>query len=232
VPARERLPRDAHANSYWLQEDLLAGLAREHGFRTTVLRPQLVVGGATGVAMNLVPVIGAYAAVTRELGLPFSFPGGAHYVWEAVDAGLVADVLVWAASAPAAAGQTFNVTNGDVFAWRDLWPALAEELGVDVGPDEPRRLATWLPAQAAAWDAVVRRHSLRPLALDELLGESHHYADYCFRYGHDERPPDKFLSTVKLRQAGFAGCRDTEDVFWSWLARLVARRVLPAPVPR
>jgi nucleoside-diphosphate-sugar epimerase len=229
VPARERAPRDPHANFYWLQEDLLRKLAGQFGFQTTILRPQMVVGGATGVAMNLVPVIGAFAAVCRELGQPFAFPGGAPYVWEAVDARLVGEVLHWAATDPAAAGETFNVTNGDVFAWRDLWPALADELGVEVGPDEPRRLATWLPDHAAVWDDVLRRYELQPLPLDTLLGESHHYAGYCFRYGNSEPPPPKFLSTVKLRQAGFAPCYDTEDTFRFWLSELVRRGVLPPP---
>jgi nucleoside-diphosphate-sugar epimerase len=229
VPARERSPRDPHANFYWLQEDLLGDLAEQFGFRTTILRPQMVVGGATGVAMNLVPVIGVFAAICRALGQPFGFPGGAHYVWEAVDARLVGEALRWAATAAAAAGETFNVTNGDVFAWRDLWPALADELGVEVGPDEPRRLATWLPDHAAVWDDVVRRHGLAPFALDALVGESHHYADYCFRYGHPDPPPPKFLSTIKLRQAGVAACIDTEDTFRHWLSELARRRVLPAP---
>jgi nucleoside-diphosphate-sugar epimerase len=229
VPARERAPRDPHANFYWLQEDLLRDLAGRFGFRRTIIRPQMVVGGATGVAMNLVPVIGAFAAICRELGQPFAFPGGAHYVWEAVDARLVGEVLCWAATDGAAADQTFNVTNGDVFAWRDLWPALADELGVEVGPDEPRRLATWLPEHAAVWDDVVRRYGLLPSSLGTLVGESHHYADYCFRYGHDDPPPFKFLSTIKLRQAGFGACYDTEDTFRYWLSTLVSRRILPRP---
>jgi nucleoside-diphosphate-sugar epimerase len=58
-------------------------------------------------------------------------------VWEAVDVRLLADALAWAATAPQAANGTFNITNGDVFEWRDLWPALAETLGVEVGPDRP-----------------------------------------------------------------------------------------------
>jgi nucleoside-diphosphate-sugar epimerase len=229
VPAREREPRDPHANFYWLQEDLLRDLAASSDFRTTVLRPQMVAGGATGAAMNLVPVIGAYGAICRELGQAFAFPGGAHYVWEAVDARLVGEVLHWAATDGRAAGETFNVTNGDVFAWRDLWPALTDELGLEVGPDEPRQLATWLPEHAAVWDDVVRRYDLERLSLGMLVGESHHYADYCFRYGHAEPPPFKFLSTIKLRQAGFAPCYDTQDTFRYWLSVLVERRVLPPP---
>jgi hypothetical protein len=51
---------------------------------------------------------------------------------------------------------------------------------VHVGPDEPRSLAEYLPANAEVWDRVVRRYALRQTRLLDLLGESHHYADFCF----------------------------------------------------
>lgn len=229
IPARERSPRDEHANFYWLQEDWLKAAAARHGFAYTILRPQLIIGAAYGVAMNLAPVIGAYATICRELGEPLAFPGGVSYVWEAVDARLLANVFVWATRTPAANGQHFNVTNGDVFEWRNLWPALADTLGMRTGPDTPRALATWLPAHAAQWDAQVRKHGLRAVALPELLGESHHYADFCFAYGADTPPPPAFVSTIKLRQAGFTEVCDTEDMFRFWLQNFIERGILPRP---
>ncbi|MFD2349536.1 hypothetical protein ACFSTC_09360 [Nonomuraea ferruginea] len=109
----------------------------------------MLVGGATGSAMNVVPVIGVYAALCARLGLPFGFPGGRSYVWEAVDARIVASALSWARSSPAARGETFNITNGDVFEWRDLWPAIAAELGMEPsGRHTPG--ARGLPAPARA----------------------------------------------------------------------------------
>jgi nucleoside-diphosphate-sugar epimerase len=228
IPARERAPRDDHANFYWLQEDYLQAKADERGFDVTILRPQLIVGAPYGVAMNLAPIIGAYAAVCREEGEPFAFPGGVSYVWEAVDARLVAKALTWAARSPQAAGQHFNITNGDVFEWRNLWPAMAATLGVETGPDRPRSLAEYLPAKAAVWDRIVARHGLRPVPMRELVGESHHYADFCFAHGAATPPPPAFVSTVKLREAGFCDVRDTEDTFTFWLNDLIARRILPA----
>lgn len=227
IPARERSPRDEHENFYWLQEDALREQAARHGFRFTILRPQLVVGGAVGVVMNLVPVIGAYAALRHEQGEPCGFPGGVSYVWEAVDARLVAGVCRWAATSPAAAGEHFNVTNGDVFEWRNLWPAMTQTLGVEAGPDQPCEMARFLPAHAPAWDTIVQRRGLRPNSMEALLGESHHYADFCFAYGADQPPPPAFVSAVKLRQAGFTEFVDTEESFCFWLADLVERGILP-----
>jgi nucleoside-diphosphate-sugar epimerase len=136
VPAREHSPRDPHANFYWLHEDLVRERSQADGWAFTIWRPQLIVGPNYGVVMNIPPVIGAYAAIRRAEGLPFSYPGGASWVWEAVDTRLLAEAMSWAADAPAAADEIFNITNGEVFEFRDMWPALATTLGVEVGPDD------------------------------------------------------------------------------------------------
>lgn len=78
IPARERALRDDHANFYWLQEDYIKAKSAEIGFDYTILRPQLIIGAPYGVVMNLAPVIGAYAAICKEEGEAFSFPGGPH----------------------------------------------------------------------------------------------------------------------------------------------------------
>jgi len=232
IPAKESQPRVAHANFYWEQEDLLRAEAARRGLRYTIFRPQFVFGDRLGVAMNIVPVIGAYAAIRAERGEPFSFPGGRRYVAEAADSRLLADAMHWAADAPTAWDETFNLTNGDVFSWRDSWPAFARFLGVEVGPDEPRSLARWLPEQAETWDRVVARHGLRPMSLAQLLGYSHEFADDAFAYTpdgseHPSRGEPVLLSTIKLRQAGFAGCVDTEDMFAHWFGVLRRERILP-----
>lgn len=227
IPARERAPRHPHRNFYWEQEDYVRALGEERGWRWTVLRPHLIVGGAIGVAMNLPPVIGVYGALCRELGLGFGFPGGAAAPWEAVDVRVVAGALAWAATAPAAAGEIFNVTNGEVFDWRDLWPSLAATLGLPAAADQPRELATWLPAQADVWDRIVAKHDLRRLPIDEILGESHHLVDLVFGYGLEEPPPAAFVSSIKIRQAGFGECMDTELMWQHWLEDLMRRRIIP-----
>lgn len=227
VPARERAPRDEHENFYWLQEDYLKDRAREHGFTWTILRPQLIIGRPWGVAMNLAPIIGVYAAMCEEAGARFGFPGGIPYVWEAVDARLVAEVIEWAAFAPAAVNEHFNVTNGDVFEWRNLWPGMAEVLGVEPGEDDPKSMAEYFQGKDELWERIVDKHRLRPIPLGDILGESHHYADFCFAHGATEAPPPAFSSRIKLMQAGFTGCYDTQETFNFWLRDLIHRRVIP-----
>lgn len=227
VPARERFPRDDHQNFYWLQEDYVRELSAQRGVDWTIMRPTVIMGPNYGVVMNVLPIVGAYAAICREEQLPFGFPGHVAYVREAVDTRLIAHALRWAATAPQARGQHFNLTNGEAFSWRDLWPAMADTLGVPAAPDEAVSMADFLPAHAATWDRIVARDGLRPVSMEQLLGESHHYADFCFGYGLTSPPPPAFVSTVKIKQAGFTETWDTEESARHWLRALMERKVLP-----
>jgi nucleoside-diphosphate-sugar epimerase len=229
VPAREGGPRDAHDNFYWLQEDYIRGAQGGAAWSFTIWRPQIVYGGALGVAMNLIPILGVYAAICRELGLPFRCPGAHDNLLEAVDTDLIARALAWAADAPAARNETFNITNGDVMAWPNVWPAIAEAVGLEPAFGAPVSLAEFLPAHADLWDRLVEKHALKAPPLAGLLGESHHYADLLFSYGAEQPLPSILVSTIKLRQAGFGDCIDTEAMFKKWLGRLVERGVLPRP---
>ncbi|MCB0993532.1 MAG: SDR family oxidoreductase [Acidimicrobiales bacterium] len=228
VPVKERLPRHDHDNFYFLQEDHLRTLAERAGFAWTVWRPQVVYGRSFGSPMNLLPAIGAFAAITADLGEPLCFPGGADRVSEAIDAELLAEALDWATDHAAASNEVFNITNGDVFVWRHVWPAIAAALGVDAGPDRPRSLATEMPALADRWATIVDRHGLTsPRDLGAFVGDSFVYADMLFGFGQQASPMPVLSSTIKLRQAGFGSCLDTEDMFVRWFRRFREEGLLP-----
>jgi nucleoside-diphosphate-sugar epimerase len=225
IPARERDARKDHENFFFDHEDYVREMGAQHGFSYTALRPQLVIGPTPG-ALNVVPAIGVYAAIRREKGEPFSFPGGPSFVWEVADADLVAGVMVWAAQSPQAANQAFNITNGDVFEWRSLWPALAETLGVDTGADMPMSVAAYIENNADVWNRIVAKYDLRSRSLRELVGQGDQHVDFAFAYGAPEGPR-AFVSTIKLRQAGFTKTIDTEDSFRNALQSLIDRKLLP-----
>lgn len=230
TPAREREPRDDHPNSYWFQEDYLREKAAKSGFGWTIFRPTIVLGPNVGVAMNTIPVIGIYAALCREEGTPFCYPGHISYPREAVDARLIGNAAVWAASDAKVWGEHYNLTNGEVFSWRDLWPGLAEFLNVELGSDTPLCLAEYLPSRASTWANLVKKHGLRPMSMDQLLGQSHYSADARFGYGLTSAPPPAFVSTVKVKQAGFTQVLDTEECVKHWLQVLAERKIIPPPV--
>jgi nucleoside-diphosphate-sugar epimerase len=234
IPARESQPRDPHDNFYWLQEDYIRDKQQTHapggaGWTFTIWRPQVVFGGALGVAMNPIPVIGAYAALCRELGRPFFCPGEREQVIEGVDTDLIARALAWGAETPAARDEIFNITNGDVMVWKNVWPAIARAVGLEPAFGSPLSLAEFMPAHAKVWDRIVEKHNLRRIPMSDLLGESHHYMDLLFAWNSDVLPPAMLVSTIKIRQAGFGDCQDTEVMFAKWLGRLVDRGVLPPP---
>jgi hypothetical protein len=225
IPARENDPRDNHANFFFDQQDYVRDTGARHGFTYTALRPQLVTGKTPG-ALNVLPAIGVYAAIRREKGEAFSFPGGPPFVWEAADADLVGQVMVWAAQAPQGANEIFNVTNGDVFEWRSVWPALAETVGVDVGPDESASLATYIRDNADVWANIVAKYGLASGDLRSFIGQGDQHADFAFAYGAPAGPV-AFVSTIKLRKAGFNAAVDTRDAFQAGLQSFIDRNLLP-----
>jgi nucleoside-diphosphate-sugar epimerase len=230
IPLRERLPRVPHRNFYFTQEDYLR---REHaGWGLTVFRPTVVYGEAPGNNMNpLLPVL-AYAAVLRERGEPLYRPwpgGGPWRLSEAVDAGLVAEAVAWAADAGAARGQTFNLTNGDLFTWDGVWPAIADALGMKPGGHQPVSFVSDVRGWAGEWAAIVDRYDLAaPRDLDAFVGaNSFVYADQIVAGGGRGAAAPVLNSTVKARLAGFAGCADTEDMFRRQIAGLQRARMIP-----
>jgi hypothetical protein len=61
------------------------------------------------------------------------------------------------------------------------------------------------------------------------VGQGFIYADLQFAYGAKRTPPTTLVSTIKIRQAGFADCVDTEDMFRKWFRRFQERGWLPLP---
>ena len=234
IPSREVSPRHAHENFYFLQEDhLLAQHERRGGaWSWTILRPQVILGESLGSNMNLIPALAAYGAVLHEAGEPLHFPGGERSVIEVVSADLLARAIGWAGSTVEARNEIFNVTNGDVLVWRDAWPVVAEALGMEPGADRPMALAEEMPRRAAEWEAIVDRYGLRaPRSLDEFVGQSFVYADLLLGYGRDRVPMPQLVSTIKIRQAGFTECVDSEADLAGWFDQLRERRLIP-PRPR
>ncbi|MGZ5855554.1 MAG: NAD-dependent dehydratase, partial [Xanthobacteraceae bacterium] len=74
------------------------------------------------------------------------------------------------------------------------------------------------------WDRIVKRHNLKPYRLEQLV-PSWEFADFTFR--HRQAPFESVQSTIKIRQAGFHDCVDTEEMFVRQLRELQQSGVLP-----
>jgi hypothetical protein len=124
TPAREDDPRHLPPNFYYDQEDWLRERQKGKSWTWSASRPNIVCDFCPGRARNLVSVLGAYAAICRELQTPLDYPGSlASYnsLTEVSEAALLVRAMSWIATQPQAANQAYNVTNGDLFRRSQLW---------------------------------------------------------------------------------------------------------------
>jgi hypothetical protein len=85
-----------------------------------------------------------------------------------------------------------------------------------------------MPKREADWAGIVRKYGLRsPARLADFVGQSFIYADRNFGHGLAAEPPPTLASTVKIRQAGFHECVDTEEMFGRLFRRYQQLRWLP-----
>jgi nucleoside-diphosphate-sugar epimerase len=184
TPFREEQERLDVANFYYAQEDELFLAAARDGFHWSVHRPHTIIGKAVGNAMNMGTTLAVYASICKETGRPFRFPGS-QTQWDSLtdmtDAGLLARHVLWAATAPAAADQAFNVVNGDIFRWKWMWPHIAGWFGIEAVPFDGviRPLEAQMADDAALWRDMAARYlayRCRPRSPDRG------------RHGHVEEP--------------------------------------------
>jgi nucleoside-diphosphate-sugar epimerase len=223
TPFKEEQPRVPYENFYYDQEDLLFEAANRHGFTWSVHRAHTMIGWALGNAMNMGVTLAVYGTMCREQGRPFAFPGSRQQyegITDITDAELLAEQLEWSATTPSAANQALNVVNGDVFRWRRLWGILANDLGVETGPHQPRSLEAEMQGQEQAWREIVAKHDLKPTELNAL-------ASWWHTDGDLGRPVEAFADMTKSRSLGFLGFRDTERTFLSLFDRLREHRIVP-----
>jgi nucleoside-diphosphate-sugar epimerase len=228
VPAREgRSEARDIPNFYWAQEDYLRGLQSEKSWGFTILRPVLIVGYSWGSAMNVIPALGVYAAFMRERGLPLHYPGGPARVGQVVDAGLLARCIAWAGEAQSAFNGTFNVANGDIYTWLNVWPAIARACRMFPGEPVPMSLEKEILPCEEEWARIRAKHGLVSPGLKAFIGQSFEYADYQMGYGRTQPAPPSFSSTNKLHDAGFHEVMDSEEMFAKWFGEFSRRRLLP-----
>ncbi|WP_395943365.1 SDR family oxidoreductase [Brevundimonas sp.] len=224
TPAREDDPRLMSPNFYYDQEDFLRRAQAGKPWRWTALRPEGVIGYATGNPMNLGVAIAVYATISKELGLPLRFPGSPEAyraLYQVSSADILAQATVWAGVTPAARNDIFNITNGDQFRWQHMWPRIARMFDMETADPVPMPLASYMADKAGLWSAIVAKYGLQDTPYDSLV--SWNFADFIFNSGFDN-----VASTIKARKAGFGACIDSENMFDAFFADLRARKVIPA----
>lgn len=185
----------------------------------SAIRPSVVGGTALGNPMNLALVIAVYASISKELGLPLRFPGkpGAYdSLLEMTDAGLLASATVWATGQEGA----FNIANGDLFRWSELWPKLAAYFGLEAAPPLRMSLVDVMTDKDPLWTSLAAEHGLTASYAD--VSSSWAFGDFVFGWDYD-----MFADTSKSRRAGFHEYVETEQMFYRLFDEFRKARVIP-----
>jgi nucleoside-diphosphate-sugar epimerase len=223
TPARESDPRHLPPDYYFDQIDWLTEFQRGKSWDWVELRPQTLCGFAPGTPMSLAPAIAVYAAISRELGLPLRFPGkaGAYTsIYQVTESAHFASAALWAATEPRCGLEAFNITNGDYFRWRNLWPKLAAAFDMPAGEPQTISLTQHMADKAPLWRAMTEKYGLKPYPYDQLVAWP--FADYVF--GCDW---DVMSDVTKSRRFGFQAVVDSEEMFVRLLRRFRAERIVP-----
>ena len=223
TPAREtdagHMPPEFNVD----QQDFLEQRQRGKAWNWSAIRPAVVGGFALGNPMNLAMVIAIYASMSKELGLPLRFPGkpGAYdKLLEMTDAGLLAKATVWAATDPRCANQAFNINNGDLFRWSELWPKIARWFDLEVAPPLPMSLDVVMADKEPLWRAMIERHGLQATPYKDV--SSWGFGDFVFSWDYD-----LFADGSKARRFGFHEYVETEAMLMGLFEDLRRRRIIP-----
>ena len=222
-PAREDAHRHMPPNFYYDQQDLLSRRQQGRDWSWSASRPNVIYDFAPERVRNLVPTIGVWAAMSKELGLALDYPGypdSFNAITDMTDATHLARAMKWMATADAARNQAFNATDGDFFRWCHLWRRVADHFDIELGECRPVSAETWMADKQPIWDRISARHGLEIKPLSDLAAWG--FLDFLTNQRFDV-----VSSMVKIRQAGFTETISSIDKFIEHLARYQEARILP-----
>jgi nucleoside-diphosphate-sugar epimerase len=136
------------------------------------------------------------------------------------DAGLLAKAIVWAATTSACANQAFNINNGDLFRWNDMWPKIANYFELDTAPTIPIELEVMMADKEDLWNTIIQKHDLDYTSYSEV--SSWGFGDFVWSWDYD-----MFADGSKARRLGFHEYVDTEKMFRDIFDDFRARKMIP-----
>lgn len=226
-PCREEEPRreTAIGNFYFHQEDYLMEKQRGSRWRWNVIRPEAIIGYTVKPnGMNEALTIALYFMVCKELGVEAKMLTNQIY-WEGYDDvsdfRLIADISVWASTHPHAGNEAFNITNGDYFSWKHMWPRLAAYFGASASSEQvfakPRpeygqtqldsSFVDWASDKEGVWNKICDEAGC-PGAKATWKAGTWAFQDWVFQRGWSAT-----LSISKAREFGWNGHLDSFKSF-------------------
>lgn len=223
TPARESDPGVPGAEFNAAQLNWLTAQQQGKAWYWSAPRPGVVGSDRPGNSMNLALSLALYASICRKTRLPFRFPGSAetwHSMVDFTDASLLAGATIWAARSPTARNQAFNINNGDLWRWSELWPVIAGWFELEIAPPVSLSFRQMFRDYRALWQQIAAESAL--VQPDILALSDGDFADFVFGWDYD-----MFADGSRIRRAGFNGYRATDEMFCDLFARFRAARIIP-----
>jgi nucleoside-diphosphate-sugar epimerase len=224
TPCRENDKRPNIKYFYYAQEDYLKEKQKGKQWSWSVARPDFVIGFSEGSFMNLGVTLAAYATYLKEKGRPLIFPGGKK-AWNCLreysDADLLARVIVWMSTSTDCANQAFNVTNGELYRFSELWPQIAKYFGMEWEcPEEPVKLDELLKTFNEDWKKMADKYKL-------AVQDPSKMCTWPFFQMSLSAPYDVITSNAKRFSYGFTEIYDSKIMWKRFFTSLAEHHIIP-----
>ena len=132
-----------------------------------------------------------------------------------------ANAAFWAATEPRCGLEAFNITNGDYFRWKNLWPRIAEVFDMPVAEPQTIGLTQHMADKGALWQAMTKKYGLQPFDWDAAGGLAVRRLRVRLRLGRDDEhhqgPAVRISTTWSTR----------EEMFCRLLRRFREEKIVP-----
>lgn len=224
TPALETASRHFPPNFYYDQEDFLRIQSVGKKWSWTAVRPDIIIGYAIGNPMNLASVIAVYATLCKELNVPFRFPGS-NQAYEVLvnitDAEILSKGMEYVAANSICHNEIFNITNGDIFRWKHVWPVFADYFGLEIEEPQYFSLREYMADKEDLWKKITEKYGLDPYSINDLANWP--FGDFIFNVGYDA-----FFDVNKLRRFGFSEMhKPSVDSFLEAFETLRSNKIIP-----
>src|ERR1700676_3021731 len=132
----------------------------------------------------------------------------------------LAKAVTWMATDPQCANQAFNVTNGDLIRWQNVWPKFANFFGMELAPPRHINLARSMADKGPIWNGIVEKNGLQKYRFEEIAAWG--YPDGVFASDYDI-----ISDTSKARRFGFHDLVDTEEMFLRMFTDFRRDQIIP-----
>ena len=141
-------------------------------------------------------------------------------LYQVTDTEHLAKAILWMSTSETAANEPFNITNGDIFRWENMWPVFADYFDMELAQPQQIDLPLMMADKAGLWRELVNRYDLQDIPYPQLVN---------WNYGSFVFTPDFDIvsSTTKARRLGFHDVIDSRDMFLRQFEQLRAERVIP-----